>query len=206
VAVGLAVLAFLFLTPPGRILMAIWDVIGFVESIRGKSLLTGERLSWWQRALGVVPFVPVGRALGKAEEIAGAMRGVRGAETAVSREIAEALGKGHTLERHVGKTEAELFKRLADERRITAASSFHNQEVAERAVADAISSNKHSIETWLAGKEPVLPLTHAAETPVGIAVPRGANQAREATGVRVVLRRDPGSPLGYYVVTAYPKP
>ncbi len=44
----------------------------------------------------------------------------------------EAAG-GHTLERHVGKTEAQLAQRLASETRISAASSFTDRSVAEAA-------------------------------------------------------------------------
>lgn len=57
---------------------------------------------------------------------------------------------GHTLERHVGKTDAELVQRMEKEKRITGSSSFANVGDAEKAINGAIKKNQQKVEDWLA--------------------------------------------------------
>lgn len=52
----------------------IGDVKGVVEGVTGRDLLTGEELSPWERALGMIPLLPFTdalRAAGKVDEVAG---------------------------------------------------------------------------------------------------------------------------------------
>src|ERR1700738_2990580 len=45
---------------------------------------------------------------------------------------------GHTLDKHVGRSDSELRERLATERNISAASTWTNREVAEETVGQAL--------------------------------------------------------------------
>jgi hypothetical protein len=63
---------------------------GVVEAILGRDLLTGEKLSWWERGLGVLPVVGgvaaiagVARAADRAADLGGAAGDVRRAADAV---------------------------------------------------------------------------------------------------------------------------
>ena len=61
---------------------------------------------------------------------------------------AEEAAGGHTIARHVGRTEAQLRARLAQQANIPAASTFKTLQEAERAVAAALRANKEAIKIW----------------------------------------------------------
>src|SRR5580704_2440245 len=65
------------------------------------------------------------------------------AASAAARDLSqdEAAG-GHTLRKHVGRTDGELRQRLRHERNIAAASTWTDRETAERAVGAAIEQNR----------------------------------------------------------------
>src|SRR5215510_5684202 len=71
----------------------------------------------------------------------------------------ERLG-GHTLQRHVGRTDAQLAERLRRERNITAASTYTDRETASTVVGAALAESKSKVEAWLArrGSRPNLVL------------------------------------------------
>lgn len=116
----------------------------------------------------------------------------------------EALG-GHTLARHVGRTEAELRARLARERSLAAASTFSDRESAEEAVALALTAHAARIERWRrrGPHRPNLTLDQRAPSGVqwGTTLRRGDRRPRPASSARVVLRARGD---GFYVLTAYP--
>ena len=60
----------------------------------------------------------------------------------------EAKG-GHILERHVGKTDEELLERLKREPHLSAASTFTDEETAEKVIKAAIAENQDLITKWL---------------------------------------------------------
>src|SRR3954471_24323339 len=62
--------------------------------------------------------------------------------------VDEARG-GHTLQRHVGRTDQQLQARLQHERNISAASSYTDRETAERAVDEALKRNQEKIRRWI---------------------------------------------------------
>jgi len=115
----------------------------------------------------------------------------------------EAAG-GHTIERHVGKTEAELKQRLAEETRIAAASSFTNLTVAEAAIGEAINRNEREISSWLRSRENRYTIDYSANTTVGITLRRRASKASATSRLRIVLQRSAKLPPGYFILTAYP--
>ncbi len=119
---------------------------------------------------------------------------------------AHEIAGGHTLTRHVGKTEVELLARLAREP-IPIASSFTDRGVAETAITEAIDANQITIASWLSssGDKLELPL-YAASGSVGTSLIRTTTSAVASQKVQVVLRRDSSLPLGYYILTAFPQP
>jgi hypothetical protein len=59
----------------------------------------------------------------------------------------EAQG-GHTIARHVGRTETELRARLASQKSIPAASTFQTLAQAEHAVTKGLQANRVAIAQW----------------------------------------------------------
>lgn len=115
----------------------------------------------------------------------------------------EAAG-GHLIERHVGKSEADLRARLDADPKISGASSFRTLERAETVVGDAIAANRQRIDDWLAGSGTRLVLNHNASASTGISLNRGAADAADVNSVRLVLQRDASMETGYRIVTGYP--
>jgi hypothetical protein len=113
---------------------------------------------------------------------------------------------GHTLARHVGKSDQELRDRLARERNISAASSYSSREVAERTVARALAQDRPRVDAWVAriGNRPNLALTYRGEPAVivGRSVERRRRDPIDCTDAVVVLR---WNGRGYYVLTSYPE-
>jgi hypothetical protein len=110
---------------------------------------------------------------------------------------------GHTLERHVGRSDADLARRLERERSINAASTFADRATAERVVGAALEREKRRIASWLDRGKGDLALEFRGDpgATVGRVLLRGDAAPRTATDARVVLRRHGDS---YYVLTAYP--
>ncbi len=55
---------------------------------------------------------------------------------------------GHTLERHVGKSDQELEERVQRER-VTAASTYYDKETATKAVRESLQFHDKDIKKWL---------------------------------------------------------
>lgn len=110
---------------------------------------------------------------------------------------------GHTIERHVGKTERELLARLEREPDISAASSYFDLETAEVVVAAALKQKRDEVDRWSRGSggRANLALRYGHDEPVGITVERGARRARDVESVVVVLRWTGDD---WYVLTSYP--
>lgn len=115
----------------------------------------------------------------------------------------EAAG-GHTLERHVGKTEAELKQRLEIDRQIAAASSFTNRSIAEAAIGEAISRNERSIASWLRSRDNRYTIDYNANRKVGITLRRRVSKASSTSSLKIVFQRSTKLPPGYFILTAYP--
>ena len=116
----------------------------------------------------------------------------------------EAAG-GHTLERHVGKTEVQLAQRLEKEKRISAASSFTYRSVAEAAIAEAMSKNQSAIDSWMKSGSNRYTIDYNANKTIGITLRRGASKATQTSRLRIVLQRSTKLPPGYFILTAYPQ-
>jgi CDI toxin RNase A-like protein len=112
---------------------------------------------------------------------------------------------GHTLLKHVGRTDSDLRERLRRERRIAAASSYTDRETAERAVGAAIQQQQSRIANWLdrAGGHPNLVLDYDAARPLGRTMRRGEEQSEPCSHAVVVMKWI--GPANYYVLTSYPE-
>lgn len=109
---------------------------------------------------------------------------------------------GHTIKKHVGKTDAELSQRFADEPKLSDASTFPNVAVADDAVATAIIRNERFIAKEFESDDMAVLSGFEVGRPTGRIIARGGTLTHSSK-VTVVLVRD-DSPLGYHVLTAYP--
>lgn len=112
---------------------------------------------------------------------------------------------GHTLERHIGRTDAELRQRLEREPNISAASSYTDRPIAERTVGAALDQNAEKIQRWIerGPRRPnlVLGYTNPNDAIGKVMYPRALGSVPCDHAV-VVLRADGDS---YYVLTSYPE-
>ena len=117
----------------------------------------------------------------------------------------EARG-GHTLARHVGRSDEDLRDRLRREH-VSAASTYTDRVTAERVVAAALAGNRVRVDAWLGrdGGRPNLVLDYRGEggAPIGRSLRRGERRAVPCTDALVVLRWDGGR--AFYVLTTYPE-
>jgi hypothetical protein len=115
---------------------------------------------------------------------------------------------GHTLARHVGRTDDQLRQRLRDQPNISAASTYSDRETAERVVGLVLQESADTLEAWTRrrGSRPNLALRTATPRapPVGRVLNRGARTPVPARGAVVVLRWDQPRDT-YYVLTSYPE-
>jgi hypothetical protein len=116
----------------------------------------------------------------------------------------EGLG-GHTLARHVGRTDEQLAERLRQERNISAASTWTDRTIAEETIATALRAERGRIESWMRRGErrPNLVLHYNAGRPIGRSFRRGDSESVPCTSAVIVLRAD--GPDGFHVLTSYPE-
>lgn len=112
---------------------------------------------------------------------------------------------GHTLKKHVGRSDEELRERLNRERNISAASTWTNREAAEETVGAALQQERHKIEQWESRGErrPNLALHFDAGREIGRSMRHGESASSPCTQAVVVLKAD--GPNGFYVLTTYPE-
>jgi hypothetical protein len=125
--------------------------------------------------------------------------------TAVRDLSADELQGGHTLSKHVGRSDEDLRRRLARERNISAASSYTDRETAEKVVGTVLNQQGEKIQRWLerSGEHPNLVLDYDGERPIGRTLRRGTSSAQPCSAVIVVLRYAGGGQ--YYVLASYPE-
>ena len=112
----------------------------------------------------------------------------------------------HTLLTHVNQTDKELLMRFPGRRRpLPFASTFPDQQTAERAIGEVISRHSSEIETWLETGGRRLRVADVMDWPVGRSMD-SSGMAQDVAGVRVVLERDPSMPDGFRIHTAFPQP
>ena len=111
---------------------------------------------------------------------------------------------GHTLERHIGKTDAELRERL-DSESISTDSTYNDRATAEMAVGAAIREGSGRIGAWLRrpGGHSNLVLDYDGDAPVGRSMRRGDEQSFPCSHAVAILKFV--APSDYYVLTSYPE-
>jgi hypothetical protein len=112
---------------------------------------------------------------------------------------------GHTLEKHVGRTDDELRERLDRERNISAASTWTDRDAAEETVSEALQKDQDQIARWEArgDRRPNLALHFDAGRMIGRSMRHGDPTSSPCTQVVIVLKAD--GPDGFYVLTTYPE-
>ena len=117
----------------------------------------------------------------------------------------EAMG-GHTLHRHVGKSDAELIERLRREPHISSASTYTDRATAERVVGAALESDNRALAAWRerTGSRPNFVLRYRADRTIGRSIARGHSTSVACDRALVVLRWD-NSRRNSYVLTSYPE-
>jgi hypothetical protein len=115
---------------------------------------------------------------------------------------------GHTIARHVGKTNAQLAERLRQQADIAAASTYPDLLTAETGVGAALEKERSRVAAWTArrGPRPNLALRYrsTAPKPIGRSWRRGKVAPDAAFDAVVVLRWD--APRGAFcVLTSYPE-
>jgi len=117
----------------------------------------------------------------------------------------EAAG-GHTLRKHVGRSDADLRERLEREHDISAASTWNDRASAEAAIGAALVEQDTKISRWLErDRHPNLVLDYSGDSghPFGRTLRRDENQVQPCARAVIVLKWDP--PSNYHVLTAYPE-
>jgi hypothetical protein len=113
---------------------------------------------------------------------------------------------GHTLARHIGRTDEQLRERLRRETQIVAASTYTDRAIAERVVARALAANRPQVDAWLGrqGDRPNLVLDYHSPDPepIGRSIERGSRTALKCEDALIVLRWGGGTT--FYVLTTYP--
>jgi hypothetical protein len=86
---------------------------------------------------------------------------------------------GHTLARHVARTDAQLAERLERERNISAASTWTDRDTAEEVVGEALRAERGRVENWMRRAFPRtnLALHYDAGRVIGRSLRRGESQA-----------------------------
>ena len=117
----------------------------------------------------------------------------------------EAMG-GHTLARHVGKTDDELRERLRREPDISSASTYADRATAEAVVGEALSSAPRSFDSWRhrAGRRANFVMHFGAHRVIGRSMRRGRVEATPCEDALIVVRWDERRQR-FYVLTSYPE-
>lgn len=119
--------------------------------------------------------------------------------------VDEARG-GHTLKKHVGRSDQELRDRLRKEHEISAASSYTDRHAAETFIATCLDDNQVRVRQWLGqDRHPNLALDCLGDPawPIGRTIRRGQSQSEPCSNATLVLKWIP--PQDYFVLTSYPE-
>ena len=117
----------------------------------------------------------------------------------------EALG-GHTLQRHVGKSDAELIARLEREPQISSASTYTDRATAEAVIGAALQSSNPALAAWRerGGRRPNFALRYRADRIIGRSMSRRHTESVPCDRVVIVMRWDERHNR-FYVLTSYPE-
>ncbi|WP_233803111.1 RNase A-like domain-containing protein [Paraburkholderia sp. HP33-1] len=109
---------------------------------------------------------------------------------------------GHTILKHVGRTEAQLRERLRLEPERTVVSSFVNLEAAEWAISETMLANTLKIRAWTKSPKRTLTLEKNVGRNVGYALVRKTDTLVDSSNVKIILKYGPYNGMPYYIITA----
>jgi hypothetical protein len=111
---------------------------------------------------------------------------------------------GHSVRKHVGRTDDELRERLDRERDISASSTWTDLTTAEETVGAALRAERDKIARWeeQGERRRNLALHYDAGRVIGRSITHGASQSEPCTRAVIVLRADG---QGFFVLTTYPE-
>lgn len=112
---------------------------------------------------------------------------------------------GHTLARHVGRTDEQLLERLERSPHLKRVSTFIDLRTAEAALRKMLTDHQSAIVHWLKHGERSLELDSTFTSVIGRVATRDGTIVDEHS-VRLVLVRDRRMPNGFHILTAYPNP
>ncbi|SMG21002.1 RNase A-like domain-containing protein [Paraburkholderia susongensis] len=144
--------------------------------------------------------------------VAGSIKAVRASEITMGRiRLMEHEAKpssrigGHTFEKHVGRTEAQLRERLVREPKRQVVSSFTDLRTAEWAISKVMQANTACITTWAQTHTGSvrLELTGDVGRQVGHGVVRKTGELVNLSKVQMWLIRKEYNGMPYYILTAY---
>ncbi|TCS78629.1 peptidoglycan-binding protein [Tepidibacillus fermentans] len=120
-------------------------------------------------------------------------------------DYSESVDKGHTVLKHVSLKDNELFDRMKTEKRDV--STYTNKTTASNVIDLTIKAKADEIANWLLNSESTtLSLNYNYKHPVGKGIKKGSNKIdSDLRNTFTLLKRDPNSPYGFYIVTSYPK-
>jgi len=112
---------------------------------------------------------------------------------------------GHTLDKHVGRSDDQLRERLDRERDISAASTWTDLSAAEETVAAALRANQYKIDRWNDRGFPRanLALHFDAGHDIGRTMRHGETSSEPCSAAVIVLKADRDG--GFFVLTTYPE-
>ncbi|OLL28890.1 hypothetical protein BTH42_25385 [Burkholderia sp. SRS-W-2-2016] len=112
---------------------------------------------------------------------------------------------GHTIEKHVARTEAQLRERLRIEPDRKIVSSFTNLERAESAISEVMRTDAASIRNWAesSGKRRPLTLMQSVQGNIGYGITRKTGNLTLMNRVVIVLKHQTYNGMPYYILTAY---
>ncbi|GIN87539.1 lipoprotein [Heyndrickxia sporothermodurans] len=112
---------------------------------------------------------------------------------------------GHTLERHVGKSDSELLERIKRDH-ITAASTYYDKDTATKAVLESLDIHDKKIQNWLnhSNRDRLVLNTNHSFAVGKTALKSDMRIHDNLHDTITVLAKDPSSSRKYKIITSYP--
>nr|WP_264082149.1 RHS repeat-associated core domain-containing protein [Pseudomonas hamedanensis] len=110
---------------------------------------------------------------------------------------------GHFIEKHVGRTAAQLAQRLRDEPWLSRASTFFDRATAEKAMSTVITKNQTTIDRFLLSNDTQIIISDSVSYPVGMVLKKKSPDIRQVHGVYLLLRKDKKLPGSYRIHTGF---
>ena len=113
---------------------------------------------------------------------------------------------GHTIERHVGKTDWQLVNRLKNDRRIAAASTYYNEATAATNIEAALRERATRLNNWFqeADRGAKLAIDYNAQQNIGRVAtrPPSLDNIHDSQKLRAVIKKQ--TPQECFLLTSFP--